>query len=130
MQSNDLKCDDAINLDVNVKYDLVISIGAFPYFKDLDYAKDILTKMCEKSNHAIAILGITDEKYKEDYTNYRKSNIENYSEKYKGLDKLFYTKQFFVDFAEEHNLEIKFSKYRLDKYWNSEYLFDCYLYKE
>ena len=130
VRSNDIKCCEAINLDINDKYDFVISLGAFPYFKDLNYAKEVLNKMYEKANHAIAIIGITNKESEVDYTNYRRKTIKNYDEKYKGLDKLFYDKKFFIDFAKEHNAEIKFSKYKLEKYWNYEFLFDCYLYKE
>lgn len=104
----DIVCCEAAELNAQKKYDTVFSNSVFSYFENLDYAKEVLQKMLEKTNYSIGLLDIHDDARKEEFLAYRKSTIENYEEKYKKLSKLFYKKQFFRTFAEENNLTIKF----------------------
>ena len=55
--------------------------------------------------------------------------IDNYDERYEGLDKVFYKRELFTQFADEYQCKIKFRNVENEYYWNSKYLFDCYLYK-
>ena len=48
----------------------------------------------------------------EDFYTQRRSLINNYDERYKDPDKTFYTKSFFIDFADKNELDIKFSAVR------------------
>jgi 2-polyprenyl-3-methyl-5-hydroxy-6-metoxy-1,4-benzoquinol methylase len=130
IKTNDLKIGEAIEIDVNPKYDVVISNGVFPYFENYEYAEVVLEKMYEKCNNSIAILDIFDINLKEEFIKYRKSIIEDYDEKYKNLDKLFFGKEFFIKFAEVHNMDIKFGKADIKNYYNDKFVFDCYLYKK
>lgn len=130
IKSNDLRLGEAIEIDEKEKYDAVISNGVFPYFLDYEYAKKVLNKMYEKSENVIAILDIFDINKKEEFITYRRHIVENYDEKYKDLNKLFFSKDFFIKFAEEKNMDIKFSKANIEKYYNDKFVFDCYLYKK
>ena len=125
----EITCDEAVNLDTSKKYDLVYSDSVFVYFTDIEYAKKVLEKMNQKANKAIMVTEVYDKAKEEECINYRKSQIENYEEKYKWLEKLSFDKKFFEDFAKEHNLKIKFFDVNNKYYWNSKYMFSVLLTK-
>ena len=127
--AEDLHCVDACDLPVEPQYDAVISASVFGYFTDEAYAETVLEKMCQKARYSIGILDVADAEKREAYLRYRRESIPNYEERYKGLPRLFFDKAFFTAFAGIHNLEIKFSPVELKNYWNSQFYFDCYLYK-
>jgi hypothetical protein len=76
-------------------YGFVVSHSVFHYFKDLDYAKDVLVKMIQKSNKKIAIFDINDKTKRNQYHQIRMANIDKKEckEKYKELEHLFYEKK-------------------------------------
>lgn len=125
----ELYCDEAINMATEIKYDCVYSNSMFEYFKDIDYAIKVLDKMCSKSNYSIAVLDVHDKALENDFLEYRRKTIENYDEKYKGLDKLFYDRSFFIDYAIKNKMDIKITTPKLNGYWNADFVFDVYLYK-
>ncbi len=124
LKSNDLTCDEAIHLSAETMYDAV-----FSYFADEEYAAEVMDRMYRKARYGIGFLDILDKQREEDFIAYRKKNIEDYEERYKNCPKLFYTKQFFLDFASSHKADIKFTYSDLKGYWNNEYNFNCYVYK-
>ena len=64
-----------------------------------------------------------------EFIEYRKKTIENYEERYKGLHKLFYSKEFFRNFAKNHNMKVVFKESNISGYWNNEFVFNCYFTK-
>lgn len=82
-----------------------------------------------KANKIVVITEIHDEEKKEEHLNFRRQCVENYDEKYKGLDKTFYTKEMFQKFAEKMGAECRIVKPGNELYWNNKYVFDCYLIK-
>ncbi len=122
-------CDEAINMPVDVKYDAVLSSGVFHYFYDLKYADSVLTKLLQKANASIGILNIHDSEKEEKFLNFRRQLTPNYDEHYKGLPKLFYSKNFFKNFAEKNNLKITFTESYLDGFWDNPYIYNCFMYK-
>lgn len=129
LKTNDLICDEAINISSDKKYDAILSNSVFSYFPNKEYAYSVLEKMYEKATRSIGILDIHDEKKELDFIEYRKKTIEDYEERYKNLPKLFYPKKFFIDFAKQHNLDIKFVNSNMEGYWNNDFIFHCYMYK-
>lgn len=125
----ELYCDEAINIDTSLKYECVFSNSMFEYFENTDYAANVLDKMCEKSLYSIGILDVHDVGKEEEWLTYRRSVIDNYDKKYEGLRKLFYSRQFFMNYAIMHNMDIKITTSKLSGYWNRDYVFDVYLYK-
>ena len=125
----EITCDEAVNLNTSRKYDLVYSDSVFVYFTDIEYAKETLEKMNLKANKAIMVTEVYDKAKEEECINYRKSQIENYEEKYKWLEKLFFYIFFFEDIAKEHKLKIKFFDVNNKYYWNSKYMFSVLLTK-
>ncbi len=130
IKSSDLKCIEAINVSEIPKYDAVLSNSVFSYFPDFNYANTVLEKLFNKAQYVIGLIDIHDIEKKEGFINFRKANIKDYEIKYKNLNKLFYSKEFFRQFAQKHNMRIKFTKSTVDGYWNNEYVFNCYLYKQ
>lgn len=45
------------------------------------------------------------------------------------INKLFYSKDLFTDFAREHGMKIEFSESTVENYWNNEFVFNCFMYK-
>lgn len=129
LRTADIRCADACDLPVEPQYDAVISASVFGYFTDEAYAETVLEKMCRKARHSIGVLDIADVEKQEAYLQYRRQSIPNYEERYKGLPRLFFDKAFFTAFAHRHGLEIEISPVELKNYWNSQFYFDCYLYK-
>lgn len=116
LQTKDLVCDEANLVDTKKQYDAVLSNSVFSYFPDEEYAYSVLEKMYKKARNSIGIIDIHNIEKREDFIAYRKENIENYEERYKNLQKLFYSKQFFIDFAKEHNLLIQFTDSDINGY--------------
>lgn len=129
LMSEDIICDEAINMPMNTEYDIVYSNSVFQYFPDEGYALDVLEKMYKKAKNLIGIIDLRDMAKEGEYLTFRKNNIENYVEKYKDLPSLFYSKQFFLDFASRHHADIKFTISDVKGYWNNDFAFNCYIYK-
>jgi ubiquinone/menaquinone biosynthesis C-methylase UbiE len=112
------------------KSDITLSNGAFIYFKDFEYSKKVLQKMMENSDK-IAIFDINNIDKKHDYYTTRAAIIgEGYQEKYTKTEHLFYTKEFFREFAEEFNLKVSFmDQPKLENYPSAEYRFNVKLEK-
>lgn len=130
LETKDLICDEASNLPTGIKYDAILSNSVFSYFQDESYAQTVLEKMYEKTNHSIGIIDIHDIDKKEEFLSYRKKSIKDYEERYKNLPKLFYSRNFFLDFAVRHCMDIKFAFSDVNNYWNNDFVFNCYMYKQ
>jgi len=129
LRTTDIRCEDACELPVEPQYDAVISVSVFGYFLDEAYAEVVLERMCRKARCAMGILELADVEKKDAYTAYRKQIIPDYETRYKGLPRLFFSKEFFTEFARRHGMDVEFSPVKLQDYWNSQFYFDCYLYK-
>lgn len=125
----ELYCEEAEKLDTEIKYDIVFSNSAFEYFTDEKYARRVLGLMCKKAYSTVGVLEIHDSKLKDKFVEFRRETIKGYDEKYKDLKKLFLSREFFLNFAEENKLDIKFCYPKIEGYWNSDYIYDVYLYK-
>lgn len=129
LRTVDIHCDEASQLPEAPQYDAVISVSVFGYFSNEQYAETVLEKMCRKANHSIGILELADVEKEEAYTAYRKKLIPNYEQRYQGLPRQFYSKAFFQSFARRHSMDIEIIPMDMEGYWNSQFYFDCYLYK-
>ncbi len=123
---------EAIDIDVENKYDIVLSHSVFFYFKDLEYAKQVLLKMIQKSNKAVAILDINDKIKEEKYHELRMKIMtkEEYEKKYEGLKHLFFSKDFFREIAKENNLTIEIWNQDFENYNNSKFRFNVIMRKK
>ena len=129
LKSDDVKCLEAKDISIVPEYDVTLSNSVFSYFPGYEYAKQVLELMYAKTRYAIGLIDIHDIERKDDFIDYRKREVEDYEERYKDLPKLFYERQFFEKFANEHDMDIVFMDSKVKGYWNNEYIFNCYLYK-
>lgn len=129
LKTKDITCGEAINAEVEPKYDCILANSVISYFPDTDYTLGVLEKMFQKTNFSIGLIDVHNIEKKEDFEVYRRKTIENYDELYADLHKLFYSKDFFADFAQKHGLKIEFSESAVENYWNNEFVFNCFMYK-
>lgn len=129
LQTTDLRCAEAIELEEEPVYDALLSNSVFSYFEDTVYAKKVLEKMYHKADHVIALIDVHDKEKEAEFTAFRKASITDYEERYRNLPKLFYEKSFFEQFAAEHQMQIRFLESDVAGYWNNAFVFNCYMYK-
>jgi len=130
LKSKDITCNEAKEVTTILKYDVLLSNGVFSYFYDLNYSYSVLEKMFYKANNAVFIQEVYNADKEKEFIDYRIQNVEDYENKYKDLPKLFYPKNFFIDFAEQHNMYIEIVNSNMKNYWNYPFIFDCYMYKK
>ena len=121
---------EAADIPTEEKYDAVYSCGVFSYFPDHAYATRVLERMLEKSRYAIGITELHDRAKRQDYLAFRRANIPNYDERYEGLGRLFFRREFFEDFAREHDLRLVFPNLEMANYWNTPFIFTCFMYRK
>lgn len=126
--SSDILCDEAINIPVLPLYDAVFSMRVFSYFDNTRYAEEVLNNMCQKAKFAVGLIDIHDAEKEDEFLKFRRKNIDNYDEKYAGLEKLFYKREFFTKIAQQNNMEIEFCCQDTKGYWNNEYGYNVFLY--
>jgi trans-aconitate methyltransferase len=122
---------DAIEMDEQNKYDLVISNGVFQYFKDLEYATKVTNKMIKKARKKIAIFDINDKEKEYNYHELRMQTMprDEYKKKYKDLEHLFLPKEFFSELAKNNNLKIEIWDQDLNIYKSSKFRFNVIMEK-
>lgn len=129
LKSEDIRCCEAVQMEALPRYDAVMANSVFSYFPDERYALQVLEIMYCKAEKSIGIIDIHDSSKKKEFLEYRKKRIPDYEERYKGLPKLFYRKEFFAEFAARKGMEIRFDTSDMEGYWNNGFVFDCYMYK-
>jgi len=130
IKNSDFTNNEAVNIN-DEKYDIVVSHSVFHYFKDLNYAKNVINKMISKANKKIAIFDINDKTKENEYHKIRMAdmNKEDYKKKYQGLEHMFYDKEWFRDIAKEFNLKINIFDQTFEKYSNSKLRFNVIIEK-
>ena len=134
---NSFSVDDAADISKLEKtYDITLSHGVFFYFKNLEYAEKVFKNMVSLSKHKIAILDVCDLDKFDKYHSKRIEKFveegfskEEYEKKYKGLDHLFYDKNWFLDLARKYNLKANIVDQNYQNYGNSEFRFNVFLEK-
>jgi 2-polyprenyl-3-methyl-5-hydroxy-6-metoxy-1,4-benzoquinol methylase len=95
----DAQIGEARHLSTEPTYDVVISSGVFFYFPDLAYAREVLARMVQKADRAIAVLDLPDLAKRDEAMAIRRGEVgkEEYQKKYAGLDHLYFERDWFVD---------------------------------
>ena len=130
LDTNDLLCDEARNMPETPVYDCLLSNSVFAYFQDLEYAEQVLEKMLRKTAYSIGLIDIYDETKQQAFLDYRRATVADYEKRYEGLPKLFYSRRFFTDFAAKHGLRIVFLPSTVEGYWNNDFIFNVFLYRQ
>lgn len=131
MPGSDFTICNANKMSLTKKYDVVTSHSVFQYFDNLEMAHNVTKNMIEKSTKTIAILDVNDEKHFDIYHAERINKFKeqgfsenDYWDKYRNLEHLFYTKDFFQDIAIRNNLQISISSQEYVNYGNSKLRFN------
>ena len=123
-------CDEAKNLPTKEKYDGVLANSVFSYFRDESYAETVLEKMLEKTCGSIVLLDVHDAEKRADFLSARRMIDPDYDERYKNLDKFFYQRSFFDEFAKKHDLSIVFADSTIEGYWNNPFIYHVYFHRK
>lgn len=126
--SNDFKCCGADEISTKPNYDIVIAESVFQYFETQDYAEVVLKKMIQKSGKLTYLGEIHNKEYESDLMDFRRKTIKDYEERYKGLNKLFLSKEWILKIAAEYDKEVFFTEVNNPEYLNGKYEFNCYIY--
>jgi len=131
MSSTALLNNEAINLDIENKYDYVISNSVFFYFNNLEYAKRVIEKMIIKANKKIAIFDIPDLAKKNESEKYRRSTLPEgeYEAKYEDLAHLYYEKEWFINITESFGHKIEIFDQIIENYGNNKFRFNVIISK-
>ncbi len=119
---------DADRMSITPKYDIVMSESVFQYFDNHEYAEKVLRNMIEKSTKLVYLGEIHDAKYEDELMEYRRKTISDYENRYRGLKKLFYSKEWIENIAEEYGKKVEYTGVLNPEYINGKYLFNCYIY--
>ena len=125
----ELYAANAAEINAEIKYDCVYSRSIFQYFNDLEYGREVTRRMIEKSDHSVGILDVHDLAKRDEFLAYRRFVVEDYDEKYKDTQHLFYPKDMFIDMAEQMDCDVKFAHCFIHGYWNAPFTYDVYFYK-
>ncbi len=119
---------EANQLNTKEKFDIVLSNGVFHYFPNLDYTEAVLDKMLEKSNKKVAVLEVPNLALKEESEYKRRGDlgIEEYNQKYEGLPHLYYSKEWFVEYAAKRSLSVEIKDQSIENYGNNKFRFNIF----
>ena len=124
----EIGCGSGVNLYLFSTLKHVAVLGGLDYSKNLiRIAQSVVTEADVGCEEALRVP--TEPRYDVVLADSRKC-VENYDEVYAGLDKTFYTREMFLQFAEEHGGRCEIVQPDNELYWNNRFVFDCYLYKE
>ena len=127
-QSDDILCCGANEIVINPKYDVVMSESVFQYFESLEYAQTVLEKMIQKSNKLTYLGEVHNKAFEQELLDYRRKTIENYDEKYAGLNKLFFEKSWIEKIASKYGKKVLYTEVDNPEYINGKYEFNCFIY--
>lgn len=116
----------------SVLYDSVCSFSVFHYFPSLQYAKEVIAKMIDKTRKKVLFLDILDLEQREADIAYKKQICgDDYEKLYEGTTKhLYYPKDLFVEFAKSKRCEIHIEQQNIKGYANSPFRFNVIMEKK
>jgi cyclopropane fatty-acyl-phospholipid synthase-like methyltransferase len=131
MKGMDFRVSEAIDLDTEEKYDVVLSNGVFLYFKDYSYARKVVEKMIMKAGKTIAILEIPDLAKKEESERARRAALPEgeYDKKYEGLQHLYFERDWFTQFSDKSGYKIEIFDQDIKGCRNSQFRFNVVMKK-
>lgn len=128
--TDDVTWGEALDMNIERKYDVVLADSVFQYFQNDQYGLEVMGNMFTKANYMIIITEIHDKEKEQEHLSYRKAMETDYERLYDGLDKTFYDKEPFIKFALKNNCRYQIVVPQNKAYWNNDFVFDFYLYKQ
>jgi len=131
MNGMNFQVSDAIDVNIDEKYDIVVSNGVFQYFKNYSYARKVIERMAMKARKTIAILEIPDSAKKEESESARRAALPEgqYEKEYTGLEHLYFEKGWFTQFSDEFGYDIEIFDQNIKEYSNSKFRFNVVIKK-
>lgn len=122
---------EAVEIQTNLKIDVILANHVFHYFPSIDYAKNVLEKMFLISNRVISITGLPNFDLKLESETFRRGLLseDEYKIKYKGLDILYFNKEWFSKLADLNNYNCIFTNHTMPGFAQNDFRFDCILQK-
>lgn len=102
--ADDLVHTDAARIDIEPRYDVVLSNGVFLYFGSSVYARTVTERMIAKATRSIGIFDVNDLDRREEALAMRQAAQQERGLDYSGLDQLFLPREFFTSIASDHGL--------------------------
>jgi cyclopropane fatty-acyl-phospholipid synthase-like methyltransferase len=128
-----LKVAEAVNINLEKKYDFILSNAVFHYFKK-DYAETVIVKMAKimKTEGAILILDVPNMETRDflEKTRQDKLNRAEYEKKYKNYKHTYYQKEWFTELASRLNLQYEIFNSFIPNYAQAQYRFCVLLRRE
>ncbi|MFD1992652.1 class I SAM-dependent methyltransferase [Paenibacillus nicotianae] len=131
MPTMNFDVQEALQLDVSDSYDVVIANSVFQYFPSLTYATEVIERMYEKANKKVILLDLNDIAFEEEALAIRKGALSEgeYEEKYKGLDHLFYDRNFVEQLMQGKQASVQSSDQQIQNYGNNKFRFNVVIEK-
>jgi SAM-dependent methyltransferase len=125
LEGADISCAEACDLDVEPRFDAVLSVGAFLYFPDPGYARRVLERMMAKAHRVVAVIDVNDASRRAVAMELRLAANGGKP----GPAQLFLERDLFCDVAAEHGWQVRFDECRVAGSINSRYRYNAVLNK-
>ena len=131
MAGSDFYVCDAIDLNTESKFDIVVANSVFFYFPDYEYSEKVLTKMILKSGRGVLVLDVPDLEKKEENEIVRRKLLPpgEYEKKYAGLSHLYFDKGWFKEYSDKNGFKLRIFQQNIVNYENSKFRFNCVIEK-
>ncbi|CAJ1317880.1 class I SAM-dependent methyltransferase [Paenibacillus nuruki] len=131
MPNMNFDVQEALQLDTSHSSDVVIANSVFQYFPSLTYATEVIERMYAKAKRRVILLDLNDIAFEEEALAIRKGALSEgeYEEKYKGLDHLFYDRQFIEQVMQGKQASVHCSDQQIDNYGNNKFRFNVVIEK-
>ncbi len=130
MPQANFEVGEAINISGDNQFDIVVCNGVFLYFPNYEYAEKVITRMVKLAKKAVGIFDIPDVEKEKEALAFRKGEMGEgeYEEKYRGLEHLFYSKDWFKQILARKLFKIEDQEF--PQYGNAPYRFNVYVDRE
>lgn len=121
---------DANELETTPSADVVTSFGVFLYFPSLDYARQVIDRMCRKAARAVALFDLPDLELAGEALQERQASAGGaaaYAERYAGLDHLSFSREWIKAALEEQGLrDVTVGPQTMSGYDNGRFRFNAW----
>lgn len=121
---------EANKMSITPSADVVLSFSVFQYFPSLDYARQVVERMCRKATRAVAILDVPNLDTAEHALEDRQAAVGGaaaYAERYEGLEHLSFSKRWIETILEEEGLvDVSIGPQEIRGYQNGKHRFNAW----
>lgn len=119
-------CEEAAEIDVNLRSDHVTSFSVFQYFPDYEYCGDVVSRMCQIANKTVSILDVPNLRHKNESESFRASINTNLESTSDSPVHLYYDPEFLAKLFDSRNWEVVYYQQDIPNYLNSKFRFNLF----